>query len=241
MTVLIVGNPPFSTELETLCRAGGQTVTRLDPVDFIQNGADDPATVVIEVCHTRIKSEVLQAIGQVIAPETLILSSALTISATQAAAWVANPNRLVGFGILPPLSAKNQIEVTRALQTSQASWQQALDFWQALGQTSVEVADGPGLVRARVVCCVINEAVTAVQEDVATPADIDLAMKLGTNYPHGPLAWADLLGLDTVLGVMNGLYQEWAEDRYRPAPLLKRMVLAGQVGRRSGRGFYEYE
>jgi 3-hydroxybutyryl-CoA dehydrogenase len=97
------------------------------------------------------------------------------------------------------------------------------------------------LVRARIVCCLINEAVTALMEGVASAADIDLAMKLGTNYPHGPLEWADQIGLDTVLGVMQGLFDEWGEDRYRPSPLLRRMVLAGKLGRKSGEGFYRYD
>ena len=102
------------------------------------------------------------------------------------------------------------------------------------------MADGPGLVRARTVCCLINEAASVLMEEVAVAADIDLAMRLGTNYPHGPLAWADRIGLDVVLGVMTGLFDEWGDDHYRPAPLLRRMVAAGWLGRKSGRGFYLY-
>lgn len=93
----------------------------------------------------------------------------------------------------------------------------------------------------RTIACLINEAASAVMEGVATPADIDQAMKLGTNYPHGPLAWADLIGLDTVLGVLTGLFNEFGEDRYRPCPLLRRLVTAGHLGQKSGRGFYHYD
>ncbi|MCA9993795.1 MAG: 3-hydroxybutyryl-CoA dehydrogenase, partial [Anaerolineales bacterium] len=127
-----------------------------------------------------------------------------------------------------------------ALQTNDANLARAAAFWKGLGCDTVIVADGPGLVRARVVCCLINEATSALMEGVATAEDIDKAMKLGTNYPMGPLAWADLLGLDMVLGVMNGLFAEWGEDRYRPTPLLRRMVAAGYLGRKSGQGFYVY-
>jgi 3-hydroxybutyryl-CoA dehydrogenase len=96
-------------------------------------------------------------------------------------------------------------------------------------------------VRARTVCCLINEAASALLENVASAEDIDQAMKLGTNYPHGPLAWADHIGLDAVLGVMTGLFEEWGEDRYRPSPLLRRMVLAGRLGKKTGEGFYQYD
>ena len=112
---------------------------------------------------------------------------------------------------------------------------------QILGFDPVLVADGPGLVRARILCCLINEAIGALMEGVAIVEDIDKAMRLGTNYPFGPLAWADQIGLDTVLGVMTGLHKEWGEDRYRPSPLLRRKVLAGHLGKKSGRGFYIYD
>ncbi|NJN55033.1 MAG: hypothetical protein HC804_09925 [Anaerolineae bacterium] len=116
----------------------------------------------------------------------------------------------------------------------------AVAFARQLKQEPVMVADGPGLVRARVVCCLINEAVSALMEGVASAEDIDKAMKLGTNYPYGPLEWADFIGLDTVLGILTGLFKEWGEDRYRPCPLLRHMVAARQLGRKTGQGFFSY-
>jgi 3-hydroxybutyryl-CoA dehydrogenase len=127
------------------------------------------------------------------------------------------------------------------MQTEEATLIAAKRFWQEVGLSPVVVGDGPGLVRARIICCLINEAASALFEGVAPAEDIDTAMRLGTNYPRGPLAWADLIGIDTVLGVMNGLFREWGEDRYRPSPLLRRMVLAGRLGIKSGEGFYRYE
>ena len=102
------------------------------------------------------------------------------------------------------------------------------------------MADGAGLVRARLVCALVNEAATALAEGVATASEIDVAMKLGTNYPYGPLDWGDRLGLDLVLGVMRGLHEEFGEDRYRPCPLLTRYVQAGRLGQKTGRGFFDY-
>jgi 3-hydroxybutyryl-CoA dehydrogenase len=113
-------------------------------------------------------------------------------------------------------------------------------FWRGLGLDTARVADGPGLVRARIVCALVNEAVTALAEGVASAADIDTAMRLGTNYPRGPLAWGDLIGLDVVLGIMRGLQEEFGEDRYRPAPLLARYVQAGRLGQKTGQGFFTY-
>jgi 3-hydroxybutyryl-CoA dehydrogenase len=181
------------------------------------------------------------ALSDAVPHRALIQASALATSATQAAACVTRPERVVGFGLLPPLPENGIVELAPALQTSSDTMQRAKAFWQMIGYEAIEVADGPGLVRNRIVCCLINEAVSALMEGVASAADIDLAMKLGTSYPYGPLEWADIIGLDTVLGVMTGLFEEWGDDRYRPAPLLRQMVLAGLLGKKTGAGFYPYD
>jgi 3-hydroxybutyryl-CoA dehydrogenase len=187
------------------------------------------------------KNELLLALSDAVPYRALVLTSALATSTTQAAAWVTRPERVVGFGLLPPLAKNGAVELAPALQTAGEAMQRAHAFWQSLGYEAVEVADGPGLVRNRIVCCLINEAISALMEGVASAADIDQAMRLGTNYPYGPLEWADVIGLDTVLGVMTGLFEEWGDDRYRPAPLLRRMVLAGLLGKKTGAGFYRYD
>ncbi|MBI4772383.1 MAG: 3-hydroxybutyryl-CoA dehydrogenase, partial [Chloroflexi bacterium] len=147
---------------------------------------------------------------------------------------------VAGWSALPPLAAGGVVEVARGLRTAGETAQRAVAFWRGLGLEAAEVADGPGLVRARVLCCLINEAAGALMEGVASAGDIDTAMQLGTNYPRGLLAWGDLIGLDAVLGVMRGLYEEYAEDRYRPSPLLVRYVQAGWLGKKTGKGFFEY-
>lgn len=250
MKVAIAGEMPFVGEIGRICQTAGHDVVAYLVEDFpsaVQSGWQMPdavsADIAIEVHNesAHAKEELIRALSAFVPQETLILTSAMPTSTTQAASWVPNPQRVVGFGLVPPILPNSLVELAPALQTDSAYLQKAIDFWQGINMEPVQVADGPGLVRARTVCCLINEAASALLEDVATPADIDLAMKLGTNYPHGPLAWADQIGLDAVLGTMVGLYEEWGEDRYRPSPLLRRLVTAGYLGQKTGRGFYEYD
>lgn len=250
MKVVVAGEMPFVKEIGRLCsQAGHDTVLYLveDFHSAVQSGWAMPdaanADVAIELHNESApaKEELLVSLAASIPPEALILTSAMATSVTQAAAWVPNPERVVGFSVVPPLKQEGMVELAAGLRTADTAVAQAERFAQDLGQETVIVADGPGLVRARVVCCLINEAASALLEGVATAEAIDQAMKLGTNYPYGPLEWADYIGLDTVLGVLNGLFSEWGEDRYRPSPLLKRMVAARKLGRKSGEGFYRYE
>ncbi len=250
MKGLIAGEDPFVGEVGQLCTRAGHDTTLFLVEDFVsalQSGylLDDLVgmDVAIELHHesAATKHELMLALGQALTEETLVLSSALAVSTTQAGSWITRPERLVGFGVLPPLGPEGAVELAGGLRTAPKALEQAESFWRGLGYTPFRVADGPGLVRARIVCCLMNEAASALMEHVASAADIDRAMKLGTNYPLGPLEWADYIGLDTVLGVMSGLFQEWGDDRYRPAPLLRRMVAAGMLGRKTGQGFFEYE
>lgn len=249
MNVLIAGEIPFLQEVGQLCTQAGHNATLYLVEDFL--GALESGYLMKDLQHIDVaielhhesqatKHELLLALGNALPSNALVLTSALNVSATQAAAWMTHPQRVVGFGVLPPLAAGGMVELASALQSDPAALTQAITFWQGVGLETAVVADGPGLVRARTVCCIINEAVSALMEGVATASDIDKAMQLGTNYPHGPLAWADSIGLDTVLGVMTGLFAEWGEDRYRPSPLLRRLVAAGKLGQKSGEGFYKY-
>ncbi|MDT8306965.1 MAG: 3-hydroxyacyl-CoA dehydrogenase family protein, partial [Anaerolineae bacterium] len=233
-----------------LCERAGHTCVLYLVEDFfsaIESGlmmdeAED-VDIAIELHNESAdaKQELLLSLSAAIPEEALVLSSALSTSTTQAAAWMANPGRVVGFGLVPPLGEAGMVELAAGLLTSDEARERATAFWQSMDYEPVWVADGPGLVRARIVSCLINEATTALMEGIASAEDIDRAMTLGTNYPYGPLEWADTIGLDAVLGVITGLFDEWGDDRYRPSPLLRRMVLAGRLGRKSGRGFYEYQ
>lgn len=249
MRIAIAGEIPFVDEVERLCLRAAHDVRVFLVEDFwgaIEAGqvADRLADVEIAIeVHNEsaaAKQELLLVLSDHLPPDALILTSALATSATQAASWVARPERVVGFGFVPPIAGGGLVEVAAALQTSEAALSQAELFWRGLGQEPIFVADGPGLVRARVVCCLINEAAGLLLEGVATATDIDRAMRLGTNYPYGPLAWGDLMGLDAVLGVMTGLFNEWGDDRYRPSPMLRRLVAAGRLGVKTGQGFYPY-
>lgn len=250
MKVLVAGEIPLITEIGSLCMKAGLDTHLLvaEDLDDVLAGARiveeaSDASVVIEVQNesAEAKRALVSALARAMPADALFLTSALATSATQAAAWISHPDRLVGFGLIPPLVTPATVELAPAMQTDMYYLEQAEAFWRRLEQTPVMVSDGPGLIRARIICCLINEAASAVFEGIATPEDIDTAMRLGTNYPQGPLAWADLIGIDTVLSVMNGLFEEWGEDRYRPSPLLRRMVLAGRLGQKSGRGFFTYE
>ena len=250
MKIVIAGETPFIEAVSERCRAAGHDVVVYLVEDFmaaVQSGhamreAVD-ADVVIELHHesAAAKQELLLALSSIIPEDALLLTSALNASTTQTAAWSHNVNRVVGFGLFPPIAADGLVEMAAGLRTPPEAIARATAFWQGIGLEPLQVADGPGLVRGRIVCCLINEATSALMEGVATPADIDLAMRLGTNYPIGPLAWGDEVGLDAVLGVMTALFEEWGEDRYRPSPLLRRMVLAGRLGKKTGEGFYQYE
>ena len=250
MRVVIAGELPMIQDVSQLCANAGYDVHVFLVEDFlsaIESGYLLDKIGAVEVAielhneSTAAKQELILALDNALSPDCLLLTSALATSATQAAAWTRHPERVVGFGLLPPIGQTGMVELAAALQTSETALARASAFWQDLQYEPVVVADGPGLVRARLVCCIINEAVSALMEGVAAPEDIDRAMRLGTNYPFGPLEWADMIGLDTVLGVITGLFQEWGEDRYRPAPWLRRMVIAGMVGQKSGRGFYQYD
>lgn len=249
MKVVIAGEQPLLEEVGQVCQAAGHEITLYPVEDFydaVQSGHSMReavnADVVIELHNesAAAKQELLLSLSSIVRPGVLFLTSALAVSATQAAAWCKNPGRVIGLGMAPPLGESPLVELAAALQSDERTMEEAVAFWQDAGCEAVVVADGPGLVRMRTICCLINEAISALQEGIADAEDIDRAMKLGANYPHGPLEWADYIGLDTVLGVMNGLYNEWGEDRYRPAPLLRRMVAAGHLGLKSGRGFYVY-
>jgi 3-hydroxybutyryl-CoA dehydrogenase len=187
-----------------------------------------------------LKLKIIKEIEAVVAADTIIASNTSSISITQMAAATAHPDRFIGMHFFNPVPLMALIELIRGLQTSDDTHAQVEALAKTLGKTPITVKNSPGFVVNRILCPMINEAIFVLGEGLATAEEIDAGMKLGCNHPIGPLALADMVGLDTMLAVMNVFYAGFNDPKYRPAPLLKEMVAAGYYGRKSGRGFYSY-
>ena len=200
------------------------------------------AGLAIEVVPERfeIKRDVLRGIAEAVGTDAIIASNTSSISITALAALVERPERVIGMHFFNPVPVLALVEVIRGLQTGDETVSRTMALAARIGKTPVEVADAPGFVANRLLLPMINEAVFALAEGVASADDIDTVMKLGAAHPMGPLALADLIGLDVCLGIMEVLQEQFGDDKYRPAPLLRQMVAAGRLGRKSGRGFHDY-
>lgn len=237
-SVAIIGRSRLAAELLELIRAKGFETTLHPDAD----GIAAAASLVIETHATaeEDKKDILKRLDADLPRSSVILTSCLGSATTRIASWTDKPERVVGFATFYPLKEKKVIELGAGLKTQEGSLQQAESFFRALGKETVRVKDGPGLIFARILSLIINEAVRSLDEGVAQAEEIDTAMRLGVNYPLGPLRWADQIGLDEVLAVLEGLQRETGDDRYRPALLLKKMVLAGWLGESAGKGFYTH-
>ena len=188
-----------------------------------------------------IKTEVFQTLDEQLKEEAILASNTSSLSITKLAAQTNRPEKFIGMHFFNPVPALKLVEIIRGIETSDETYEAVSELAERLHKTPVEVQDFPGFAVNRVLVPMINEAVYCVMEGVAEPADVDTAMKLGTNQPMGPLELADLIGLDTCLHVMEVLHEGFGDTKYRPCPLLKRYVAAGRLGRKSGRGFFEYD
>lgn len=198
--------------------------------------------IVIEAAteNPGLKLKIIKEVEGIIGAEAIIASNTSSISITQMAAATARPDKFIGMHFFNPVPMMALVEVIRGLQTSDATHARVEALARTLGKHPVTVKNNPGFVVNRILCPMINEAIFVLAEGLATAEDIDEGMKLGCNHPIGPLALADMIGLDTLLAVMQVFYEGFNDPKYRPAPLLKEMVAAGYLGRKSGRGFYNY-
>jgi 3-hydroxybutyryl-CoA dehydrogenase len=214
---------------------------RIDPVTKIEaiSRADFAIEAVPE--QLELKREVLGEADRWLRPEAILATNTSSISVTALAAATQRPDRFIGMHFMNPVPVMPLVEVIRALQTSSATFEITMKLCEKLQKKPVAVADSPGFVSNRVLMPLINEAAFCVMEGVAAPEAVDAVMKLGMNHPMGPLELADFIGLDVCLDVMEVLFEGFGDPKFRPCPLLKKMVSAGWLGKKSGRGFYIYD
>jgi 3-hydroxybutyryl-CoA dehydrogenase len=201
--------------------------------------ADLAIEAVVEAAE--VKAEVFRALDGRLGEDAILATNTSSISITELAATTGRPEKFIGMHFFNPVPLMKLVEIVRGLQTADETYSAVHELAERLGKEPVEVNDFPGFVSNRVLMPMINEAIYCVMEGVAGPEEVDIVMKLGMNHPMGPLALADLIGLDTCLHIMEVLHEGFGDTKYRPCPLLKRYVAAGQLGRKSGKGFYEYE
>ena len=241
------GRATIARSVEKLAAKGALTEAQKKAALTIATAPDlEPARqadLVIEAAteDPALKSRIFADLDRLAPPSASLASNTSSISITRIGAATRRPEQVVGMHFFNPVPLMKLIEVVRGLATSEATAALAMEVGRRMGKEPVEAKDSPGFISNRILCPMINEAIFTLQEGIGTAEAIDTVMKLGMSHPIGPLALADLIGLDVVLFVMQVMQHDLGEDKYRPAPLLQRMVDAGHLGRKSGRGFYSYE
>jgi 3-hydroxybutyryl-CoA dehydrogenase len=242
------GVAAVSGSLDRLIKKEKMTTAQKDAAMALIKTTTNPADLgqadyIIEAAteNLELKLKLLKNISELAKPSAIIASNTSSISITKLAASVKTPAQFVGMHFFNPVPLMQLVELIRGLQTNDATMAVAENLAKQLGKTPISVKNSPGFVVNRILCPMINEAIFVYAEGLASAEEIDNGMKLGTNQPIGPLALADMVGLDTMLAVMEVFYNDFKDSKYRPAPLLKEMVDAGYLGRKTKRGFYSYE
>ena len=217
------------------------TLRRIKASTSLQDAVDADIIIEAVVENMEVKSEIFKELDRITYPHAILATNTSSLPITEIAAVTKRPEKVIGMHFMNPVPVMKLVEIIRGLATSDETFNVVKELSEKMAKTPVEVNDAPGFVSNRVLMPMINEAIFCVYEGVATPEAVDEVMKLGMNHPMGPLALADLIGLDTCLSIMEVLYEGFKDSKYRPCPLLRKYVSAGWLGRKAGRGFYVYE